>query len=103
MKLRSMDKLTITPGEYYTVYMPYSEACMHMRVAGKRMWFVLSKSENPSVQLYHRRTPVSQLEPFSFPITTGEAGVYHEGTVEDYRAGRGFYCYPMANIQEEAA
>jgi hypothetical protein len=58
--------------------MPYSEVCMHMRVAGRRMW--IAGADGPlyggidivarMIQLYdeHGRK-------FSAPITRGEAGL----------------------------
>lgn len=49
------------------VVMPYSEVCMHMRVAGKPM---LTRPVGHNMcQLY---TPNGRI--FSFPITMGEAG-----------------------------
>jgi hypothetical protein len=51
------------------VTMPYSEVCMHMRVAGKQM-------------IVERRGYMAQLytlagNKFSFPITDGEAGIHN--------------------------
>ena len=91
------DRMSVTPGVRYTGYMPHSEACMHMQVAGRRMWFELSKAKHPSVQLYHRPEAGGELVPFSSPITVGEAGIFHQGTNEEYFAGEGFYCYPEQN------
>jgi hypothetical protein len=59
----------IHPSEEFTIELPYSEVCMHLRVAGTRMRARLQA--NRMVQL---------LQPdgtdFSFPITDGEAGLY---------------------------
>ena len=64
-----MGKRLIRPLEEFTIELPYSEVCMHLRVAGTRMRARLQP--NRMVQL---------LQPdgtdFSFPITDGEAGLY---------------------------
>jgi hypothetical protein len=86
------DRLSLTPGENYSAYMPYSEACMHMKVAGTRMWFTIVGDEYPMVQLLYRpqgRPVTDSLLPFSFPITLGEGGVYHQDGE--------FYCYTEIN------
>lgn len=57
--------------------MPWSEVCMHMRIADKVMRFrVVGSTGNEMVQLLNEDGT-----PFSFPITPGEAGLYrnHEG------------------------
>jgi hypothetical protein len=62
-------KRLIRPAEEFTIQLPYSEVCMHLRVAGTRMRARLQP--NRMVQL---------LQPdgtdFSFPITDSEAGLY---------------------------
>lgn len=50
------------------VTLPYSEVCMHMGVAGTRMFIV--PVDNNMAQLYTLAG-----EKFSFPITRGEAGI----------------------------
>jgi hypothetical protein len=59
----------IRPTEEFTTELPYSEVCMHLRVAGTRLRARLQRGG--MVQL---------LSPdgteFSFPITAGEAGLY---------------------------
>jgi hypothetical protein len=47
--------------------LPYSEVCMHLRVAGLSLWGL--KVGQHAVQLL-----VKDLRSLSFPITTGEAG-----------------------------
>ena len=47
--------------------LPYSEVCMHMKVAGKEMWGSLCGDW--MVQLWD-----DDGRKFSFPITRGEAG-----------------------------
>lgn len=65
-----------------------SEAAMHLKVAGCPMVVELTPGPQPMIQLYDL-----SLNRVSFPITIGEAGCYHEGSVEDYHAGKGFYYY----------
>jgi hypothetical protein len=64
-------KRLIRPTEEFTIDLPYSEVCMHLRVAGTRMRARLQP--NQMVQL---------LQPdgtdFSFPITDSEAGLYSD-------------------------
>jgi hypothetical protein len=52
------------------VTLPHSEVCMHMRVAGARMFVALT--EGDMAQLY-----TLEGVKFSSPITRGEAGVSH--------------------------
>lgn len=54
-------------GDTVSVELPYSEVCMHMRVAGKTM--MVSVREH-GAQLLNPDGSV-----FSFPITHGEAGI----------------------------
>src|SRR4051812_5343087 len=73
--------LSIRPGEIARITLPFSEACCHMRVAGKEMYVELlaSGEEDPrggsnvqyGAQLYR-----DDLTKFSFPITLGEAGIF---------------------------
>jgi len=57
-------------GSTVTVELPYSEACMHMRVAGKTMEVLVLQN---GAQLFD-----SDGKEFSFPITHGEAGIIAE-------------------------
>lgn len=61
-------------GRRVPVVMPASEVCMHMGLTGKVMHVELVQ-EGPYVQaqLY-----MPYGEKYSFPITTGEAGFYHD-------------------------
>jgi hypothetical protein len=71
-------------------YMPFSEVNMHMRIAGKPMYFkVLSVH---SVQLYKDEYMTQH---FSGPITTGEAGVYTSN-------GPDWYYYPDDSKDKDA-
>ena len=61
--------------------MPYSEVCVHMKIAGTKMHCEFaSNTSYPMVQLY-----TTDEKRFSAPVTTGEAGVYGDS--------RGFYTY----------
>lgn len=62
--------ITIRPGERIKVRLPWSEVCMHMRVAGKVMAAELT-ADGSGIQLYD-----DEGDQFSFPITLGEAGFY---------------------------
>ena len=66
-----MGKRLIHPNQETILELPYSEVCMHLRVAGTRMRARLQP--NGMVQL---------LDPdgrdFSFPITAAEAGLHHD-------------------------
>lgn len=70
-------------GHRYEKVMPYSEVCLHMRIAGQRMAFeiVPSSAWGHSVQLYDLRDG----RPFSSPILTGEAGLFEDS--------EGYYFY----------
>lgn len=81
----------IKPGEEGKAVMPYSEVCMHLRVAGKMMRFRLIPNSRdpkyaPSVQLLN-----PDGSNYSFPIGQGEGGVYYdhdcwnEGEDREYR------------------
>jgi hypothetical protein len=65
-------KRLIRPTEEFTTDLPFSEVCMHLRVAGTRMRARLEP--NQMVQLL--QPDGSQ---FSFPITAGEAGLEIDG------------------------
>lgn len=73
-------KTYVELGEAFQTELPYSEVCMHMRVAGTTMTVVVvGPMEQPAAQLH------KDGRPFSFPVTLGEAGVYRD----DF----GFYYY----------
>lgn len=75
-----MIKTYVKPGEYFETEMPYSEVCMHMRIAGKVMRGELLDRQYPMVQLYD-----VDGRKYSSPITTGEAGLYEDS--------EGYYYY----------
>jgi hypothetical protein len=62
---------TVRPGDRVRIELPYSEVCMHMRVAGRVMDVRMTDGRYPMAQLLN-----SDGSEFSFPITTGEAGIY---------------------------
>jgi hypothetical protein len=65
-------KRLIRPTQEFTTELPFSEACMHLRVAGTRMRARLEP--NQMVQLLH-----PDGSRFSFPITAAEAGLDTDG------------------------
>jgi hypothetical protein len=67
-----MSKHLIHHGEEFTIELPYSEVCMHLRVAGTRMRARLEP--NQMVQLL-----APDGSRFSFPITAAEAGLDTDG------------------------
>lgn len=62
-------------GDERTLTLPFSEVCMHMRVAGKTMTGRLVGTRYPMVQLLREGGGL-----FSAPITTGEAGWDRHGS-----------------------
>lgn len=86
----SKTPLPVKAGDHVLVEMPYSEVCMHMRIAGKpRVIEVIeSKAWGHTVQIYDREG-----RKFSAPILTGEAGVYGHGN--------GLYVYPYLNEEPQ--
>jgi hypothetical protein len=66
-----MRKRYVKQGQMVMVTMPYSEVCMHMRIAGEPMFV---KLVHPwMAQLYDMAG-----REFSAPITTGEAGLFRD-------------------------
>lgn len=75
----SADRIYLRPGDRVRLEMPFSEVCMHMRVAGTAMDVELLSGDRGNagrpwfaVQLYRPGEPC----PFSLPITPGEAGIF---------------------------
>jgi len=81
LAMLSAEKTYIRPGEKVLMECAYSEAAMHLGVAGKVMTVKLLETEYPTAQLYRRNG-----EEKSFPITYSEAGFYQDEG--------GFYYYP---------
>jgi hypothetical protein len=78
-----MQQVFVEFGETVTLEMPFSEVCMHMRIAGTVMQVRLQAPHG-----YANAQLIRDGQEFSFPITPGEAGFYFE-------EGRGYYCYPV--------
>lgn len=79
-------KTYLAYGDTAVITLPYSEVCMHMRVAGTAMkaelfQVITCRTHYGMVQLYSEDGSM-----FSDPITTGEAGIYQDA--------RGYYYYP---------
>ena len=78
------DRMHLQAGDVVRLRLPYSEVCMHMRVAGKPM----------NVQIVVEGTSaVAQLlnddgSRFSSPILLGEAGIYTDGAGKHYVPAR---------------
>jgi hypothetical protein len=71
--MERVTKPTGVPEDARLLEMPFSEVCMHMRIAGKPMWAAPCPVErDPRGQM----AQLYDLEgrKFSFPITRGEAG-----------------------------
>lgn len=62
--------VTVRPGDVVTLVLPWSEVCMHMRVAGRAM---RAEIQPNGVQLLN-----DDGSRFSFPILPGEAGLYRD-------------------------
>lgn len=67
-------KITLTPGSGQKILytMPYSEICMHMKIAGKLMWVELLNDR--VAQLYDLNH-----QKFSAPVLYCEAGIFRRG------------------------
>lgn len=63
-------KIRVEPGDVLPITLPWSEVCMHMRVAGKPMLVEITTGRWPAAQL------LEDGRPYSFPITLGEAGIF---------------------------
>jgi hypothetical protein len=63
-------RTVVEVGDVVVVTLPYSEVCMHMRVAGTRR--PIRVLEDGAQILNEDGTP------FSFPITQGEAGLFFD-------------------------
>jgi hypothetical protein len=72
-------RIYLTDGDVVQVRLPYSEVCMHMKVADKVMGVRLV--EGHMAQLLNRDG-----SPFSFPITAGEAGLHFDPATRTFYA-----------------
>ena len=64
-------RVSFTRGEKHYVTLPYSEACMHMRCAGKTALVEWKRNGNCQIYSYDGR-------PFSTSVTAGEAGLMQQ-------------------------
>lgn len=78
------DRLSIRPGEIAEIELPYSEVCMHMRIAGNTMRVQLVKS-NTTPSYYFARILRDDDTDYCAPINYGEAGIFRDSA--------GFYHY----------
>ena len=62
---------TLMVGMTYRIELPYSEVCMHMRVAGQRRHVRMLAD---GAQILN-----DDMTPFSFPVTWNEAGIGRDG------------------------
>lgn len=82
--------------------MPHSEACMHMQIADKYMDFEVINGGNgiAFVQLFVTDPDVERYtQPFSIPITQGEAGLYPSQGVFDGKLPCYYYPHGLGEQQ----
>ncbi len=78
---------TINIGQRGRAYMPYSEACVSMLIAGKYMDFAVVEGgkpgdRNPFIQLFVTAPETERFsQVFSSPITSGEGGLLPPGSM----------------------
>jgi hypothetical protein len=72
----------LAPGDTVRVELPYSEVCLHMKIAGAVHDVELLRGGSG---LGMAQVLDHDGRPYSFPITQGEAGIYMDR--------RGFYAY----------
>jgi hypothetical protein len=77
----------IAPGERGRSVMPHSEVMIHMRLAGQTLPFTY-RDTNRGVQVERDG------QPFSFPVSPGEAGIYFD-------AAGAFYYPPLPPSPEQ--
>lgn len=78
------DRAYLQVGDVVRVRLPYSEACMHMRVAGKPMNVqIVGDATGAAAQLLN-----DDGSRFSFPILLGEAGIHTDSLGRHYVANR---------------
>ena len=93
----------IDEGEVGRKRMPFSEVCMHMKVADQYLDFEVVRSRHTlMVQLYllPENGEDRFLWPFSMPITTGEAGLY-DAEAHGMETDKPHYYYPH-ELRDEA-
>jgi hypothetical protein len=89
------DQVYVKVGDVIRLHLPYSEVCMHMRVAGKPMNVQIVEEGNyPMAQLLHDNG-----YRFSFPILMGEAGIRTDGDGRHYVPARAIITSPQAELE----
>ena len=80
-------------GDRVRLELPFSEVCMHLRVAGQVMTVeVIGRWYADGRSCFTAQLHGDNDKPFSFPILTAEAGIYGDG--ED------LFCFPdAANVE----
>lgn len=77
-----MTRVDATPGQRIAVIGCYSEAMMHLGHAGKPIEISLEPSRYMNGEIAPGGRMMGQVwvdgKPFSFPVTTGEAGFYED-------------------------
>lgn len=72
------DRVFVEPNsDPVEIVLPYSEVCMHMRVAGRKA-FVKLQTPNGRKHPVSAQLFMKDMTPFSSPITFGEAGFYFD-------------------------
>jgi hypothetical protein len=82
-------KVYVQAGDVVRLELPHSEVCMHMQVAGQVRYVQVTGSAYPMAQILG-----DDGSNFSFPIGTGEAGLFTDD--------QGLYCYPVLDLDELA-
>lgn len=72
----SFPKTNVKPGDYFISIVGCSEVCIHLRIAGNIM--LCQYTLNRMVQFYEHQ-PNKGFEPYSFPVSAGEGGVFWDG------------------------
>lgn len=79
--LRPENRVAVKPNQWARIRVPFSEVCMHMRVAGDVMDAqLLARTYGGGDRVFYSvQLWTLDGRPFSGPITYGEAGFYRDG------------------------
>jgi len=90
----SSGQVFVSVGDTIRLRLPYSEVCMHMRVAGKPMNVqVVGERDSSMAQLLN-----DDGSHFSSPILLGEAGIFTDGDGHHYVPTRAVIA-PQAELE----
>jgi len=90
----SSGQVYVEVGDAIRLRLPYSEVCMHMRVAGKPMNIqIVEEGGSPAAQLLN-----DDGSRFSSPILLGEAGIFTDGHGHHYVPTRAVIA-PQAELE----